>query len=466
MRAYHVTIDPFEFTDLLRCDIYRAVNEHATARISGYIPREKEDLYMRMSFGDIEAAIRVQDDTGKEMVIFYGIVQNISINSTNSQKRLDLDLISASYLMDNREHTRTFQNAAMTYDSVLEQIGSTYDNYGVILTAGSENAIKDLIVQYRETDWEFAKRLASHFNSVLIPASFVKGTKYYFGLPGLQENTIYHTDEYTMSKSMGEYLNKTENEVGIGEYDALYCQVEEREIYELAQRVSFMGNELYVFEIRSEMKGNELVHQYALKTRNGFNTQKIYNAKITGTSLAGRIIEVKQDIVKVHVSVDEKQDNGTAKWFSYSTAYSSPDGTGWYCMPEINDSVRLYFPNEKETEGYVISATHLEAGEQDRSNPDHKSLKSKYGKEVLFTPNSMILTNNAGMYIEILDNEGINIVSNKRINIISDEAVAIVSTTSELQVVAPDEIVLEQSFTKVVLQDNVVMSGPQLVVQK
>jgi len=78
----------------------------------------------------------------------------------------------------------------------------------------------------------------------------------------------------------------------------------------------------------------------------------------------------------------------------------------------------------------------------------------------------MILTNNAGMYIEILDNEGINIVSNRRINIISDEAVAIVSTTSELQVVAPDEIVLEQSFTKVVLQDNVVMSGPQLVVQK
>ena len=49
---------------------------------------------------------------------------------------------------------------------------------------------------------------------------------------------------------------------------------------------------------------------------------------------------------------------GGARWFPYATVYSSGDGTGWYCMPEIGDKIRLYFPTEKEQDAYVISAYH------------------------------------------------------------------------------------------------------------
>ena len=92
------------------------------------------------------------------------------------------------------------------------------------------------------------------------------------------------------------------------------------------------------------------------------------------------VLSVSRDKVKVHIKADGSQDVGTAKWFPYSTVYSSPVGTGWYCMPEVNDKVRLYFPNEKEEDAYVISSIHLEGGtatgggEAPRSNPDNKSI--------------------------------------------------------------------------------------------
>ena len=70
-----------------------------------------------------------------------------------------------------------------------------------------------------------------------------------------------------------------------------------------------------------------------------------------------RLQTVRADVVRVSLRTDARKETG--KWFSFSTVYSSPDGSGWYCMPEPGDEIRLYFPTEQEKHGYVISAVHL-----------------------------------------------------------------------------------------------------------
>ena len=51
-------------------------------------------------------------------------------------------------------------------------------------------------------------------------------------------------------------------------------------------------------------------------------------------------------------------------WFPFSSVSSSSDGSGWYCMPEPGESVRIYFPTAKEAEAYVITCIqgHAPAG--------------------------------------------------------------------------------------------------------
>jgi hypothetical protein len=236
---------------------------------------------------------------------------------------------------------------------------------------------------------------------------------------------------------------------------------------ELGEAVTFQGKNLFVYEIQSRYSGEELLHTYTLRTENGFKLVKKYNKNLIGASLDASILAVQRDTVKLQLNVDETQDEQTAKWIAYSTVYSSADGTGWYCMPEKGDKVRLYFPNEKEEEGYVISSIHVgtASGSSSRSNPDHKSISNKYNKQIELTPTSITMTNNNGLSVCLDDEEGIFIVSNKQVSIAADEDLMVSSTTGKLDLKATDSIVLSQGNSRLTLKDDVILEGAKFLVQ-
>ena len=208
------------------------------------------------------------------------------------------------------------------------------------------------------------------------------------------------------------------------------------------------------------LDGRELVHHYKLRSKAALQTIKQFNERMIGASLEANISGVSKDTVQVNIAADGIQSN--RKWFLYSTVYSSPDGTGWYCMPEEGDSVRLYLPNEKEKDGYIISAVHVPADGEARSTPDNKSLKSKYDKEVLFTPTLLRVTNNNGMTVEISDEEGITIRSNKAITLEATEGVQIASLEQSVELVAPESINLKQGSTTLTMKDDIHLDGAQV----
>ena len=163
---------------------------------------------------------------------------------------------------------------------------------------------------------------------------------------------------------------------------------------------------------------------------------------------------------------DETRGWAGQKWFAYSTIYSSPDGTGWYCMPEKGDSVRLYFPNENEAEAYVNSSVNEQSSNSSaRSNPDEKSIKNKQGKEVLFKPDRLVFTNNKGMSIEIVDDEGILIESDKSITIKAKENIGIISMEQGVEMSAPEKIAFQQGNTMLELADDINVQGGRVNMQ-
>lgn len=131
-------------------------------------------------------------------------------------------------------------------------------------------------------------------------------------------------------------------------------------------------------------------------------------------------------------------------------------------MPEIEDKIRLHFPNRDEKNAYVISAYHLESEDiNERKNPDFKSIMNKYKKEILLTPSSLVLTNNKGMSIKIEDKKGISIVSNKNVNIIAENKVNIVSNTEKVYMTSPKNIVLKQGENTIDLKEDITVEGQQ-----
>ena len=469
MRDIVLKLPPFDFISIIDCKMKKALNEHAMLEFTCRISEEQEDVLFHTPLKNTSSSLVMLDETGELKNLFTGIVKDFSIKNTSDSRVLKLCLISATYLMDHQKKIRVFQDKSSTYNEVIDKL-NTYGDYGCILSSGDSVSIEKVIVQYNETDFEFAKRLASHFHTSISPAYLVEGVKFYFGIP--KSSTSFELQKgYTLKKELKQDLRRDEEELSFAiDKGNHVIEFSHRDVYEIGDFTLLKGQKFTICEIESKWTGNELLHHYHLKEDVGQYVSKHYNTKIIGASLNAQITEVSKDKVKLYVHEDGIQES--TDFLPYSTVYSSPDGTGWYCMPEVGDSIRMYFPTEKEQHGYAISAVHIEdenanggGAEPPRSNPDNKSLKSKYGKEVLFTPTTLLVTNNQGMEILIDDNEGVTITSPLKISINSNEQIDVASANNSVHVIGTEGVLFEQASTKLALKDSITITGEQTLVE-
>ncbi|MDR2088485.1 MAG: hypothetical protein LBP73_03915 [Clostridiales Family XIII bacterium] len=479
--AAHIKPAPFALSDIESLDIRVAPNEHATAKIRGIIDGEAEEAYLSLARHDLPVRVLGEDDAGESEVLFAGTVSGLEIRNINGVKMMELSLVSASKRMDLAEHTRSFQKATATYEDVLSVFGY-YKDYSFSARVGEGVQIGDILVQFRETDWEFVKRLAGRFNSVVIPDYLTGDTGFYFGLPVKSAGTPVDPIAYRVMKDNSKYADKTQNDVsGLSENDELYYIVQDPAIRRMGEKVRFKNQDLRVFAIRSVLEGQVLQNYYTLKSEAGFKTKKLHNAKLVGASLAGRVINVAKDRVQLRLYEDNDSYEVGAKWLHYSTVYSSPDGTGWYAMPEIGDELRLYFPSERESEGYAISAVNVDTPDMGkdvppaepgipaflppRTHPNVKTVINKERKEVSLYPDKIVMTNNRDMTVVIDDADGITIQSAKNISIKSDEGVSLISGASDITLAGGESVNIEVGGTKLALNNNVGFEGTSIFMQ-
>ena len=102
----------------------------------------------------------------------------------------------------------------------------------------------------------------------------------------------------------------------------------------------------------------------------------------------GIVQAVQKDQVQVHlVDIDSEYDGAGNVWLPYSTAYSSSDGSGFYCMPAEGDQVRVFFPGSDEGKAFAASSVSV------NSAPDvtDKQWRGPEGKQILMQKKEFIL---------------------------------------------------------------------------
>lgn len=209
MREKQIKIQPFEE---LRVEDYRGmkqVNEHACAEMEGIIPFGKKEEYISLCSQETWAQVVVSDEN-KEYILFYGIVENARMEVVNGLCKMKLTLRSGTILLDDKERIRSFQSTALLYKDLLNICNMEYDNAGVTMTEGQGTPTGQFVMQYKETDWGFIKRLASMNNTVVVADYSRKGERYYFGLPERNETIDGDQIEYRIQGDMEEYWKKKE----------------------------------------------------------------------------------------------------------------------------------------------------------------------------------------------------------------------------------------------------------------
>ncbi|WP_458121836.1 hypothetical protein [Paenibacillus sp. Z6-24] len=469
-----IEIMPYKLVRLHDFKVTKTVNDHARMTFTGIIDEKKRELYVQASDEDTQIKAFIKDEAGNRHPIFRGIAMEVEEHVVNGVHYLTVEAISHTYELDIKRHKRSFQNPGLSYNALIQKIIAPYGKAEAQDMVTDGQAIGTFVMQYDETDWEFLKRLASHFYSPLIPAVGYGVPKFYFGLPmGLDKGEI-DSINYKVNKRVADYQRAAENHIpGVQDQDFIQYEVESVKVLEPGYEVKFRGQKLLVSEAVTEMKGSILTHTYKLSPRSGIRPIKNYNRTIIGASIYGKVVGIYRDKVQIKFKMDEQLDTSTDFWFPYSTIYASADNTGWYCMPEENDDIRIYFPSYREEECYAMSSvkrdapapaaasaahaapaptasgSHSSGGRgassptasaapaasaaasqktiesqmdprlaQDRmSDPAVKTMRTKSGKEIMLAPHEIVISSGSNLYIKISDSEGIIINSPSNVNI-------------------------------------------------
>ncbi|GHU63049.1 hypothetical protein FACS189418_5580 [Clostridia bacterium] len=466
MRDIQILVPPFEFHSLTKVEIHKTANEHFTACIQGTIQQNQVKDYSHIAATEQFCAIKakIQDEkNNKEETLFVGLLENLSLQSYAEYTELEIRLISATYLLDLSPHLRVFQNPEQKVTDLVKSICTTYGKTTCLFAISDELKLNRFVVQYAESDWVFLKRLASLYQLMLIPNDSHEGLNLSFGLffPPHKEISISPTEGTWKRQSS---RKRKKEAYGLEPDHELEFHFSSRDYYPIMQKLKVQKQSVWIFASHSVYEGGELIHYYECRPQKGWDAFKRENTSFAGLSLAARVQEVSNDMVKIKVENDENF-SAPCRWFTYSTPYSAMNGTGWYSMPEIEDEVRLVFPNLKENESYVLSSVHLPTASSDRKNPDFKSWKTKYGKEILFTPDSIVIHNNNKTSITIKDNEGIILETPNDIKIQAKKDVSLESKEGSVLIQAKEKVDIKQSKIGICIDDDITFINGKLDMQ-
>ena len=455
---HDIEVTGLDLAEVLECEIDSRAGDHSTLVILARVSQE-DFLFELPDCQDFEVLLRKGKD---RKILFSGILTDIQMSEKGQVKTVRIEGKSRSWLMDREKHSRSFQNSKMTFEGLVREIltdyGETDLNY-----AAQEKEIKSLIVQYEETDWEFLQRVLSQTGAMLTPDSRQPGLKLYVGIPKLLETECFHYI-LDMEKDMDGYYELKANGREVHATDFTRYRVASEALLGIFAPISIQRTSFVVYAYRYSFVGQVMQGTYEVQSAKGLTRTAIYPMHLIGVALNGNVVNVSGTKVQVSMAIDGYNAKRAHYWFPYSTLSASSDGSGWYCMPEIGDEVRLQIPDKQEEHAYIISAVHKETA-KDRKNPDRKSFKTKYGKELAFSPGSLEMTNNQGMYVRIQDGIGIEMVSNKEIKICSGENVSISSESGSLILAGTQSVDIHQGGTGLHMDENIVFTGGKFRVQ-
>ncbi len=432
-------ISPYEIKQLNELKIVKKMNDHAVLHFTGIISEEKKDSYIEKATAQdrIEVA---QAAGGSTRTLFKGLVSNIAIRCVRGVYYIEAEGLSSTCLLDVRLIYRSFQNKSMLYGDVLNKVLEGYPGADFQDTASNGSKLDEFTVQYNETDWEFMKRMASRFGSVLTPQADTDSPKFWFGFPRGKEKSIPEEFHYTVRKDIFRYMDLSGNSRDdTEECEFTYFEVESGNYLDLGDKVKFKEKSLMVFKSTAVMKNGALKFEYILAPENGMKQGRISNSLITGASIEGKVIDTEKDNVKVHLEIDKEQAKEGACWFRYTTSYTAEGNSGWYCMPQIGDSVKLYFPANIEESAVVMSSVRKCGQNHPKTaQPGIKYLQTNYGKHMKLGEKDLEFTAKENvMFITLDEDKGVDIQSSREITLYSEKNLEI--DAKSIQIIANNE---------------------------
>lgn len=412
-------------------------NEHARAKITGIITDETLVSQWRREQDDRKVTVYCNIEENRE-ILFYGLIHNAYVEYANHIKMLTIELISYSSVIDREVKNKSFQNINTAYIDTIKSVAESDGEITCFAEGVYVQKPEKPVIQYRETNWQFIKRLSSHLGVSVFADVSKEIPSIWIGYPQSTAKAVLKEDATYKHGISSRYFEVMGAEAEIEKSQFEYYVVDGYENLNIGQDVSYNGQSFKVTEKSARLIRSELIFSYKLTKKGYIIAKKVYNPVFAGMTILGNIIDVSGENVKLHLDIDKEQDVGSAYFYSWA-----PDtGSVMYCMPEKGTTVALYFSDEDEFTAKAVSCVrHNGESCSKMADSNKRTLTTDGGKNLYLNPDSVGLdVEETGLKFDISDEDGVSVNSAKKIYIFSEKEIKM--TGKNVYMDSPTEVVV------------------------
>ncbi len=435
-------------TRIIDLHMENGVNQYGRAHVEGEVTFAEGNDFVNRIQPDTMVTISTEAQ-GQPQILFRGVIANAGVKREADYAVLTLELSAMAAKLDREKEHRSFQKTGSTY---AEIINKALNGRAELQMEVPDHATGSLIMQYNETAWEFSKRMASAFGAPVCADVTEPKPVLTIGIPSTGKSYQFSDVEYGFSS----------------EDNAMSTMLTGTQAVRIGDGISYSGSTNVVKKYKSQMQGGVLKTTVyvmpegeARSCRSGRGSvPRVTNTQAAGKMFTGVVQEVQRDKVRVHLlDIDESFDGGGDFWFPYSTAYSSSDGSGFYCMPAQNDIVRVFFPSDNEADAFAASSVNVSP----LDNPLHKKWRSPAGKEILFTEEGLYITcKDERIFIDLEDETGVTICSDKDISV-SSKTNMMLYAKQGITLHSENKILISTGEAYIDITDKLIQMGAQQI---
>lgn len=418
---------PWEIQSIYDLTITKTLNQHAKLEITALLTEEGgKKAGQQETPDDIVKLYTEETSDGKaeKKYLFKGRLNQVGIHQDGGLYILSATFLSHSSVLDSQEESRSFQDTSLTYNDIVSKIMADYSGKSFELTA-DKTPINGPLIQYQETDWQFIKRIASYQEAVIVPDVILDEVVFSFGYPAGGVKTLPENINYKSGKDIAAYNRDWTYNPDLIANEYTYFEVESYQELTIGDKVTFQGDELYVSAVTIQLKNSMLFFNAKLVRQMTIRQNPSYNEKIQGVSLEGKVLALQNQEIKLHLQIDQEQDEGTAYWYPFVP----PTTDMMYLMPQLNTNASLYIPGLKEQNAIIKGNLRSNGGTCEKTgDPNTRFLGTEYGQELKLAPGGIYITAGlSNLVANFDDEEGVKLSSHKEMKLEAEQEVIIKS---------------------------------------
>jgi len=427
------------FLYIMDMEICHRKNEHGKLVIKAAVQDEDADYISHTDWSSAKITVCFRDE--EHIPFFCGSVEQVVCQKERNLMTVQIMGTDATVILDRQKKCQSFQNSGMTYKQVVKKIIGEYGNVGFIWELGADKQISSPIIQYQETDWEFLKRICSHFQGMLFANSKIGKTEFFMGLRQGKPRNMDHIVIAGQGFDSAYYENGC-YENHLVRNQAFYLVVNTKEHWQTGDSLLFRGRQYYVFERKMSYKSGEFICTYRLGTRGMCYQKKIFNKNLAGLRLEGTIRRSEEESVYLQLDLDKEERS------DYPWAWSPETNNLCYCMPEAGTKAVLYLPTQNEEDGQVILANVDNREKGNYRDPKERELVTNYNNKIgLYTDRIMVDAKNGKAIFTMDDLSGIQMCSNSDIMLNAAGQINIIA--KDISITAPQDIVCKTTDSNI-----------------